>query len=136
MSNYERVYGTDWDELDGDEAVERAYALGVAESMGEYDREELQRLAAEVDSAYRRSLVELAFEEGRKEAKEFDRSSDAPSETAWHSLIEGETVTISEDDVPTGGRDGLPETLDSVDALDRPNPGENEAVDRPDFLDR
>ena len=35
MGLYEREYGTDWTTLDKDEATERAYALGVAESLGE-----------------------------------------------------------------------------------------------------
>jgi hypothetical protein len=136
MSKYEEAYGTDWDALDKEEAVERAYALGVAESLGEYDREELERLRTEMDTAYQTSIVELAFDEGRNEAKELRRESGSSEESdVWSALVEDAPVP-SESDLPTGGRDGLPESLDSADALDRPDPGDNEATDRPGFLDK
>ena len=116
MELYERAYGTEWTTLDRDEATERAYALGVAESLGEYDRDEFEAVHAEVDNAYDRSIVELAFREGRTEAREHDPAD--------------------EDDLPTGGRDGIPEAVDRTDALDKPDPDEVEATDQPDFLDR
>ncbi|MDG5777969.1 hypothetical protein VB773_05140 [Haloarculaceae archaeon H-GB2-1] len=136
MSKYEAAYGKDWDALDKEEAVERAYALGVAELLGEYDRDEVERIRAEMDTAYQKSIVELAFEEGRNEAKDLRREADAAGEgDVWKSLVEDVPVP-TEDDLPTGGRDGLPESLGSVDVLDRPDPNENNATDRPDFLDR
>ena len=137
MSNYERAYGTDWDTLDKDDAIDRAYALGVAASLGEYHPDELDRIRREVDTSYHKSVVDLAFDEGKNEARELDVEPDGrDGDPVWAELVEGETVVVDEDEVPTGGRDGLPDALDKIDALDRPEPGKNEAVDRPDFLEK
>jgi hypothetical protein len=137
MSRYERAYGTDWDSLDKDEAIDRAYALGVAAAMEEYHPEELEAIRAEVDTSYNKSVVELAFDEGRTEARELDAGAAGTEQRAvWSELVEGETVTVDEDAVPTGGRDGLPEAIEMMEALERPDPNENEAIDRPDFLER
>ncbi|MFC7196569.1 hypothetical protein ACFQL4_21220 [Halosimplex aquaticum] len=54
----------------------------------------------------------------------------------WDELVEGDVVTIDEDDVPTGGRDGLPEAVDKFGGIEKPNPDEIDATDRPDFLDK
>jgi hypothetical protein len=137
MSKYERAYGTDWDTLDKDEAIDRAYALGVAASLGEYHPEELERVRTEMDTSYNKSVVDLAFDEGKNEARELD--ADAVKSTAdpvWAELVEGESVTVDEDEVPTGGHDGLPDAIDKMDALDRPEPGKNEAVELPEFLEK
>ena len=137
MSKYERAYGTDWDTLDKDEVIDRAYALGVAASLGEYHPDELEAIRSEVDTSYDKSVVDLAFDEGKNEARELDVEPDErDDDPVWAELVEGETVTVDEDDVPTGGRDGLPDALDKIDALDKPEPGKNEAVDRPDFLEK
>jgi hypothetical protein len=137
MGLYEREYDTSWATLDRDEATERAYALGVAESLGEYNREEFEAVHDEMDTSYDKSMVELAFREGKTEGQEFDPPAEADAdEAAWAELVEGETVTVDEDDIPTGGRDGIPEAVDKMDAIDRPNPDEIDATDRPDFLDR
>ena len=137
MSNYERAYGTDWTTLDKDEAIDRAYALGVAASLGEYHPDELDAIRAEMSTSYNKSVVDLAFDEGKNEARELDVDATAEhEEPIWAELVEGETVTVDEDEVPTGGRDGLPDALDKIDALDRPEPGKNEAVERPDFLEK
>ena len=61
MGLYEERYGTDWRTLDKGEATERAHALGVAESLGEYNREEFEAVHDEMDTAYNRSMVELAL---------------------------------------------------------------------------
>ena len=138
MTRYERVYGTDWDGLTKDEAIERAYALGVAaQSRSEYLPDELERIRGEMDTAYNKSVVDLAFEEGKSEAKEYSArpaSDDGPP--PWAALVEGETVTVAEEEVPTGGQFGLPEAMARIDALDRPEMDRSEAVDRPDFLER
>jgi len=137
MSNYERAYGTDWETLIEDEAVDRAYALGVAASMGEYHPEELEDIRDEMDTAYERSVVDLAFEEGKNEGREIDPpEEDDGGSAVWSELVEGETVTVDPRDVPTGGRDGLPEAIDKMEALDRPDLDSTDRVDRPDFLDK
>jgi hypothetical protein len=136
MGLYDREYDTEWTSLDRDEATERAYALGVAESLGEYNREEFEAVHDEMDTAYDQSMVELAFREGKTEGREARPAADDGEEAVWNDLVEGETVTVDEDDVPTGGRDGIPEAVDKIDAIERPDPDEIEATDRPDFLDR
>jgi hypothetical protein len=137
MNKYERTYGTGWENLDKDEAIDRAYALGVVASLGEYYPEELERIRREMDTVYNKSVVDLAFDEGKNEARNLDVNDGKRTQQAvWAELVEGETVTVDEDEVPTGGRDGLPSAIDRMDALDRPEPDRNEAVKRPDFLER
>ncbi|WP_336329605.1 hypothetical protein [Haloarcula sp. CGMCC 1.2071] len=136
MSRYEREFGTDWETLDKDEATDRAYAIGVAERLGEYNREELEAIYAEMNSAYHKSMVELAYDEGRNEAKEAAETTSADRDALWADLINGEKTYLDEDDVSTGGRDGLPSALDSSELLDRQSIDSTDAVDRPDFLDR
>jgi len=135
MSRYERAYGS-WDSLEKDEAIQRAYALGVAASIGEFHPDELDAVREEVDSAYDKSVVDLAFDEGKTEAREADADPAEEGEAVWSDLVEGETVTVDPDDVPTGGRDGLPEAIDKIEALDRPEMDSTDAVDRPDFLEK
>jgi hypothetical protein len=135
MGLYDEKYGTSWTTLDRDEATERAYALGVAESLGEYDREEFEAVHDEMDTAYTKSIVELAFREGKNEGREV-APADADEEQVWDELVEGETVTVDGADLPTGGRDGLPEAVDKFEGLEKPDPDEIDATDRPDFLDK
>lgn len=136
MNLYEREFDTGWDDLDKDEATDRAYAIGVAERLGEFNREELEAIYAEMNSAYHKSMVELAYDEGRNEAKRAAETTSADREALWDDLVNGEKVYIDEDDVPTGGRDGLPSTLDKSELLDKQSVDSTEAVDRPDFLER
>jgi len=103
MSLYEDEYDSDWDALDKDEATERAYAIGVAEKLGEYNREELEAVYDEMDTSYNKSLVELAYREGRQEATEAAERANADGDAVWAELVEGEAVTVDPDDRPTGG---------------------------------
>jgi len=135
MSKYEQTYGTDWESLTVDRAMSRAYALGVAASIGEYHQEELEAIRNEMGSAYERSVVDLAFEEGKNEGREHDHEDDNGTQT-WNELVEDDPVTIDPEGVPTGGRTGLPAAVDRIDALDRPAPDKNEAVDLPSFLEK
>jgi hypothetical protein len=135
MSRYDSEFDTEWDSLDKDEATTRAYAIGVAERLGEFNREALEAIYAEMDSAYHRSMVELAYEEGRNEAKAAADPDSADADAVWAELVQGEVTTVDPEDVPTG-RDSLPEALDSGELFDRQNVDSTERVDRPDFLDR
>lgn len=130
MSRYEQQYGTDWETLNTEEGVERAYALGVAASLGEYDREELDAIREVMSSSYNTSMVELAFQEGKNEGKEVDAEE---TEKVWNELVVGE-VALEEDDGPTGGRNGLPEAMDITDVLEKPDRDSTDAVDLPEFL--
>lgn len=131
MNHYERAYGTDWDGLDRDAAIERAYALGVAASLGETHAEELEAILAEMDTAYDTSVVELAFEEGRTEGLEADAHGDDES-AVWSSLVEGGTVTVDPEDRPGGA----PGAVEIAEALDRPDIDSTDALDLPEFLER
>ncbi len=133
MSLYEREYGTEWTALDDDEATERAYALGVAESLGEYNREEFEAVYAEPQTAHGRSMVELAFREGKTEGRGHDPDDDR---AVWRDLVGDETVTVDEADAPTGGHDGIPDAVDRIGAIEKPNLDDVDATDRPEFLDR
>ena len=136
MSYYEREFDTGWESLGKDEATTRAYALGVAERLGEVNREELEAIYGEMDSAYHRSMVELAYEEGRNEAKAAAEAGSDDADAVWAGLVTGEVTTVDPDDIPERGRDSIPDALDSGELLDRQDVDSTEAVDRPDFLDR
>jgi len=130
MSRYERQYRTDWTALDPDEAVKRAYTLGVAAIMGESQPDELDALRQEMNSSYHTSLVELAFQEGKKEGREIDKKEE---EAIWNELVVGE-IPLEQDDLLTSGRSGLPEAMDITDAVDHPDRDSTGAVDLPEFL--
>jgi hypothetical protein len=133
MNWYEQSYSTDWDALSVDEAVTRAYALGVAASLDEYETDELEAIRGETESAYERSVVDLAFEEGKNEGREQDLKGHEDEEV-WRSLVDGDagrTEADSETDSTT-----LPEAVDRIEALEQPTPGENSAIELPPFLER
>jgi len=135
MSRYEQAYETDWETLDKDEAIDRAYALGVAASLGEYHVDELEAIRGEMESAYDRSVIDLAFDEGKNEGRELD-ADDAGTNTVWSELVDGEKTTVDEDDIPTGGRSGLPDAIEKMKALERVEIDQREAVELPDFLQK
>lgn len=138
MTRYERQYSTDWDTLDRDEVIDRAYALGVAAALGEYDRAELDALRGEVDSNYDQSIVELAFEEGKNEGKEAQPSR-ANEQAVWDELVVGEPAQLDPDwdeSLPTGGVIGLPEAVEHIGALERPDRRSTDALEFPEFLEK
>ena len=135
MSRYEREFDTGWESLGKDEATTRAYAIGVGERLGEDNREELHAIYAEMGSAYHRSMVELAYEEGRNEAKATAEADGRDADAVWAELVEGEVTTVDPEDVSTG-RDSLPDALDPGELLEHQEVDSTETVDRPDFLDR
>ncbi|MFW6018879.1 MAG: hypothetical protein ACOCPX_08655 [Halapricum sp.] len=134
---YERTYDTDWETLDRDEAMSRAFAIGVAASLGHDYAEEYERIVAEMDTAYNRSIVELAFEEGKNKAKkEQYESDDGDEDDVWAELVEGEKVTVEREDVPTGGQNRLPAALEKTKILDQPDLDSRDRVSKPDFLEK
>lgn len=135
MTRYEQTYGTDWDTLDVDAAVDRAYALGVAASMDEYHRDELEAIRNEAGSAYERSVIDLAFEEGKNEGKEIDTEEIANGADPWDALVNEDPVALDAEDVPSGGESGIPDAIDKIDAIEQPDLDSTEAMDRPDFLE-
>jgi hypothetical protein len=84
---YERTFGTEWDELTREEAVRRAFALGVAEGVGNRRPDEVERVIEAFPGAYDRSLVELAYDEGRSKALGAADEADGPKEV-WNALVD------------------------------------------------
>jgi len=136
MSRYEQAFDTDWDSLEEEEAVDRAYALGVAASLGEYHPEELEAIRGEADTAYSRSLIDLAFDQGKNESKKAEAAADDDDAAIWEQLVAEEPVTFEPDDLPTGDRTGLPEAIGVAEALDLQHLDRTEAIELPDFLGR
>lgn len=68
---YEDRFSTDWDPdaLDRDEAIDRAFALGVAAECGEKHPGEYKRLVGVAG----RALVQMAYDDGRSRAKDLRR---------------------------------------------------------------
>lgn len=136
---YGESFGTDWATIDDrDEVVLRAYALGVAARLGEEWPDELERLATQVQTAYDRSFVELAYRKGRDEAAAAPIDDD---ERIWEELVE-EKTTINplerDDDRDWDDRSddaSLPDALGMVDVDSLP-PDSTQRVRRPSFLDR
>jgi hypothetical protein len=125
MARYDQGCGTDWDALTRDDAIERAYALGVSAAvLAEYHPDDRDRIRGEMDSADDESVVDLAFEEGKTEAREYRATARDDGPPAWAALVEPD-ADPGEEGTPTGGQFGLTEFIDCI-----------EAIDRPDFLER
>ncbi|MFC6786904.1 hypothetical protein ACFQFH_13755 [Halobaculum halobium] len=126
---YETRLGTDWEELSGTEAIRRAYALGVAAAFGYENREEFDRLRGALDTSYDRSIIDLAYQEGKHEAEEVHADSEgADGDDVWEQLIEGTTppADLSDSGGPDAGSPAgrpitatdLPSALGRVDLLE------------------
>ena len=128
---YDSTYSDDWTELTRDEAVERAYALGVAAACGHDNREEYESIKAAAASNYDGSLIELSFDQGRSDALELEASGSDPQEV-WNELIE--TTTI----IPSGSDSPLPGLLESAELLERFQQleGPPATLNKPSFLSR
>ena len=144
MSLYEDQFDTDWDALDRDEALERAFALGVAASLGERNEEEYQAVAAEMASNYDASIVELAYKEGKNKAARRQRDADASDDDAeLYRWVLGEELDGVErpdgpdrDEERSGHATDLPAFLaDLPEVTERQDPSEAEQTDFPDFLE-
>ena len=125
---YDRTFGTEWDELSREEAVRRAYALGVAEGVGKRRSAELDRVIEAFQSAYDRTLVELAYDEGRTEALDAAAEADGPEEV-WDALVDGEGV-------PRGPpvRAALPGAITDLTLARPPREGPPSSLDFPSML--
>jgi hypothetical protein len=139
---YDESFDTDWTALARDEAMFRAYAIGVDAALGIDHPEEVERLARETS----RPLVQLAYDEGKSVAEErlqADGGGDDRDEyrgpdgthRLWNDLVEArrddseafEMVRVSRRQTDRPGALSRPELLD------RPNDGV-EAVRLPKFL--
>ena len=125
---YDRTFGTDWsdDTLDREEAIDRAFALGVAAGCGSERPDELDRVLGAFPSAYDRSIVELAYDEGRTKALE--DPAEEP-ERVWDRLVD-ETGTPRRAPVPAA----LPGAINELTLMDRPRTGAPSSLELPSFL--
>lgn len=110
---YEETLGTDWDALDREATLKRAYALGVAETLGQAPEGELDRLKTQFAARYDQSLVELAYDEGRTRGR--TPALDESAEAVWSELVIGDTSTVSR-----GGSVVPPRQADLPTSLDPP----------------
>lgn len=127
---YAEDYGTDWQRLSADEAIERAYALGVAHTLGEQHEGELDRLREAAGTADDRALVQLAFDKGLSRGMTV-RTEAADADDAWTSAFstdEREPVVITDPQ-------DLPPALKRLPLLQGPGDG-LDRVRLPKFLTR
>ena len=130
---YDEHFGTDWESLTQEEAMFRAFALGVEAALGEPDEDEFDALQRE----HHRGLVQIAYDEGNTRAKETLRERGGssagrrdgdfepgdPEWAVWETLVSEqqqdqrafEPVEVSR------SRIDLPEALDRPGLLDRPD---------------
>jgi hypothetical protein len=130
---YDAEFDTDWDDLDRDGALERAFALGVARSLGEPNRAEYERVLDSADTAYRRSLLQLSYEEGRRKA------AGRPEESAtavWDRLVaDSESVDAPADPRNDDSATGPPEMMSRPEPTVVPEDG-RDRTRLPPFLRR
>jgi hypothetical protein len=114
---YESEFDTDWNDLERDGALRRAFALGVARSLGDPNRAEYERVRAAAGTTYERSLVELSYEEGRQKAA---GRRDEESTTVWTDLV---VETDADDETPApASRDRDREQGGPPSMTERPEP--------------
>lgn len=134
---YAAALGIDWTTLEREELLHRSFALGVAAACGYHDSREYERLQTAVDRAYDRSLVELAYSEGKQKASKLRRET-ADAEEIWKALVEETSTSISDslDRTTPPSRFDLPPSVLRTDLLDRPRSDSRDAVQLPPFLRR
>lgn len=70
---YEKYFSKEWTDLTRDQAMVRAYALGIASAFDENHPEEYERLLGQD----KRALIEMAFNEGRRKALKLEAGVEA-----------------------------------------------------------
>ncbi len=125
---YDRTFGTEWDDeaLTREAAIDRAFALGVAAACGNERPDELERVMEAFPGAYDRSIVELAYDEGRTKALE--APPDEP-EAVWATLVDGGGEPRAPP-VPAA----LPGALSELTLGRSPRTGPPSSLDLPAFL--
>lgn len=125
---YDRTFGTDWAEADlsREEALDRAFALGVAAGCGRERPEELDRILEAFPGAYERSMIELAFDEGRTKALEVPAEE---PDAVWTELVDG-VGTPRTHPLPSA----LPGALSELMLTRSPRTGPPSSLDLPEFL--
>ena len=153
---YEQYFSAEWESLDRDEAMVRAFVLGIAEVREgdvEANREELDRLR----EASNRAFVEMAYKAGKRECMDIDEEAGtdtADSEvddefSTKTSEILSELVAERPETPDRDDRDGetgehgekrvrsrvdIPAMLDEYDVLESRPGDDREKLGVPDFL--
>lgn len=122
---YDQTFGTEWETLTRREAIDRAFALGVSAACGDERPEELERVVEGLPSSYDRSLVELAYDEGRTKAL----SSPAEGREVWDDLVDG-AGTPQSPPVPAA----LPGALSELTIARKPDDGPPSSLELPSLL--
>lgn len=142
---YEEYFDEEWESLTQEEAMFRAYALGVDAAFGNEHPAERRALARE----FHRGLIQIAFDEGKSRAMDAFEEQEYDPETGgtfefetseydwelWEELVterreeEGafEPVQVER------SRDSLPASLDRPELLDRRS-DRVESITLPRFL--
>ena len=132
---YEETFGTDWERLEHEEILRRAFALGVAEGLGSAPDGELERLQSELSGRYGQSLVELAYDEGRTKGRKPRPDSD--DEEVWDELVVDEEEPVEPPEHPTRATPpratDLPENI-ATPALLEMDRDDLAKLDLPEFL--
>ncbi len=129
MSRYERRFGTDWTDVDGEDALERAYALGVAAALGEHHPAELDRLREAMHSGYGRGVIELAYDEGKTAAATAEADTESAPTSVWEEVLDDPTAETANESLPAP-------VLERLSVVERPNRDLREAEALPSFLER
>lgn len=127
--SYRSEYGCDWDDLSRDEAIERGYALGIAAELGEDLTAEFERVLNEVETPLQRSLVKLAFDEGKKAVTQLPDG--CSTEEIWEQTLASEPIELGDEERPRG----VPTAVTRIQLLDPPG-DDLDRVRLPDFLTR
>lgn len=131
---YERAFDTDWESLSGQEAIRRMYALGIAAKLGEGNPAERARISELASSAYERGVLELAYDEGKREIAEARPHHDS-DEAAWEELVEAAEPPSAES-LPTDEVDSRrPRAVDRPSLLEGFDAGGLDRLRLPSFLD-
>lgn len=136
---YEEAFEADWQSLSREEALFRAYALGVDAALGTDHPGIVEQLARESS----RPLVQMAYDEGRSIGADELRSARLeagddprpPSAIVWERLVEEQRDDESAFELVrvTDSRLDLPGALSAPGFLDRPG-DEVDAIQLPRFL--
>lgn len=117
---YERAFDLEWDSLSAEEALRRMYALGTAAELGHGYEEERTRILRMANTAYQRSVLDLAYAEGRSAVR--DRRGEYDSDAAaWEALIEAKGISVDpETDAADGDEPGgnLPDAIERASMLE------------------
>ncbi|MFW5918885.1 MAG: hypothetical protein ACOCSF_01640 [Halanaeroarchaeum sp.] len=139
---YDESFDTDWTSLAREQAMFRAYAIGVDAALGVDHPEEVERLARETS----RPLVQLAYDEGKSVAEERLQSGRGGADVdqyrgpdgarrLWDELVETRREDESSFEMVRVERrqTDLPSALSRPEFLDRPD-ADVAAVRLPKFL--